>query len=280
MIVNRRPCTRVHMTTHPLLSIGSISSRNVKLQILNSDSRILIDPPAKAKSLAKAPTRLPNATTQMSRKSRRGLTLQVRNAPSYSHFLTLSYGRRAPSDDKVVKKHLNAIGTWIVRKGVSLAWRQDWTKSGHVHFHVLLTGKLDTTELRQAWHRIIGFETTSNHGVHLRPINNLESARKYLIKPSDSRSNYVPSNYKNMGRFWGCRGHKPKVEATFEGTATEVAPLIRIMRRLSKNARFKDNWWTKGPRNATLWTLGGSELAQSLLRYWIQLRKHSIPDMN
>jgi hypothetical protein len=248
------------------ITLGSISS----VTIYGRDATIKLEA-NRPKTATKfpPPIRRPNSTRKMSRKSRRGLTLTIRNTPGYTHFLTLSYGAAAPTDDKKVKKHLDAICIWLTRRGVSLTWRQDWTATGHVHFHLLLTKSVDASLLRNKWLQITGLPSHYVFPVHLSEIRDLESASKYIVKPPASQSNIVPASYRNMGRFWGARGKdKPRVEATFTGTAQEIAPLTRVLRKLALGSPLNAKSWSPRSKTAIFWELGGKRIAVDLDRYW------------
>jgi len=255
-------------------SSSSAKHDRTRLEILRKDAtlgRTFTSAPKQSNSVA--PIRTAGSTTRMSQKSRRKLTLLVRNVEDYRYFLTLNYGSISPRDDRVAKKHLDRIKVWLTRRGLSLVWRQDFTKSGRVHFHLLLTGPVEKTALEVAWKRIIGVGDNARYTVHLGLIRNIESASRYLVKSKQSASNLVPTGYMNMGRFWGNSGPmRPKPEVCFEGTPRELAPLVRIALKIAKrHMMFRRRKRDNGVSGMVLWATGGTCLAQHLTRYWNSL---------
>ncbi len=207
------------------------------------------------------------------------MTLTIRNVEPFTHFLTLNYGSVAPDDDRVVKKHLDRIKTWLVRRDIKLVWKLEFTHSGRPHFHLLLIGEVDSDALKGQWMKIIGASASARYLIDFGPIRNEEHVHRYTMKQGNSPSNQVPNHYKNAGRLWGTAGGlKPEPLATYEGTVAELAPIIRVLKRIAKRRLILNRARADGGlASMTLWATGGDSIALGVQRYWAVLHYEAAP---
>ena len=189
----------------------------------------------------------------------------------FSHFLTLNYGTEAPTDDKVVKRHLDRIKTFLRRKNIKLLWKQEFCKSGRPHFHLLLDNVVDRDELRQRWAKYIDAPETP-HLIHVSPILDYEKALSYMVKNPSHYANRVPEHYANMGRFHGSSGLQVEPELIIEATEEELAPIIRLLKKMKRAAGIPNRRRDNGLTSMTVWAVGGDSVSKALGRYWIALQ--------
>lgn len=155
---------------------------------------------------------------------------RLRNCPQFTHLLDLNYGSTAPTDDRIVKAHLNSMKAHLLRRGVSLIWKQEFTHSGRPHFHIVLDSKPDYQRCRKAWANIIGAAETS-YLAKLETIRDQERLASYLVKPRWSTANRVAEGYSNMGRFWGCAGPRkaPEPLLTVKGDPARMEEILGLL---------------------------------------------------
>ena len=131
-------------------------------------------------------------------------------------FLTLTYGKRYPSDPKQWKRHLDTFGKRLVRYNPNLSaiWRLEPQKRGAPHYHLLIyqsNGKAPFVPkkwIAKAWSEVLGSYSDSKHLVAGTRIESLDSSRgaafyvsKYCAKlPEDDD---FPEEWKKAGRLWG-----------------------------------------------------------------------------
>ncbi len=141
-----------------------------------------------------------------------------------------TYHERAPSDGRLLKKHLNNFLTCIRQKypDVRYIWIMEFQTSRlHPHFHLFLSLKVQRDLhhfLAETWNRITG-ETPSHLKVHMHSKNFIPwsmgngayLANKYLHKESQKT---VPENFKDCGRFWGAS--KGLVKPLFSLTKEDI----------------------------------------------------------
>lgn len=159
----------------------------------------------------------------------------------FSSMITLTYGAMFPTDGLTVKLHLKRILQWLKRYGIEdLIWFLEFQKRGAPHFHVLTDfyepTVLDRAILGLAWLKAQGWDLSKSSPVfegwpdqacrvaHMLDLGQLESQFKFLlhektweaIHTDDGARRYamkhalkpyqktVPSEYQNVGRWWGC----------------------------------------------------------------------------
>jgi hypothetical protein len=168
----------------------------------------------------------------MSGASRRRLTFLLRNTPVALPFMaTVTYGARFPTTGQETKAHLNRLLMWLRRRGVGGVWVLEFqTRRGAPHYHVFLSGYVDPAALRAQWSRIIAgyLDEGQQARANIQPI----AARLMVPYATKRAQKTVPDAFVNAGRFWGSFNlPKPEPVAQVVGTAPEVAPVIRAVKR-------------------------------------------------
>ena len=258
----------------PLDSSSSLHRKGTKrgsttcIDVLAKDTQVVRSTRFKGKPQSVPKTRKP--VEAQSNKSRRTLKIISRNSEDFQTFATLNYGRDCPTDDRVVKRHLDNISKVLKRKGLSFLWKQEFSKKGRPHIHLLIVGIVNRDELRKAWARIIQAPETE-HLTHVSPILDIERTLNYIVKDPHHYSNRVPARYENMGRFHGSSGLTIRSETTIIVPEKIAAPMIRLLRKLLKARRKTLGLSNRGRDNGltsmTLYDIGGSSIAHHLRRY-------------
>lgn len=204
---------------------------------------------------------------QLSERSRRQMTFCLKNGGPWQFIATINYGSIAPTDGIEVKKHLDSLLTWITRRKISLLWKMEFSLSGRPHFHLVLTDRLAHRDLQTHWAGVIGDKPT-RHLVRVEGIREPDSIPWYLSKEKGDPQNWVPPEFDNVGRFWGWRGPdaKPKALAMIEAAESEIAPVIRIAKKIAeqkKRRQVKD----KGLVSTRIYDAGGESVAQAITRH-------------
>lgn len=179
---------------------------------------------------------------ELSRKSKAHMVETARNVTGLVAMLTLTYPAEFPCDGKLVKKHLELIRKWLLYRGIGAFWFLEFQKRGAPHFHLFTNGTVDIQDLSRAWFKIVG----SGDEKHLWAGTSVEMIRKphaiatYAAKyAAKADQKLVPAGYESVGRFWGNFGGVKVVPVDQEtGTPQQVAPLVRVIRKL-ENARRK-----------------------------------------
>jgi len=178
------------------------------------------------------------AITGMSRKSMSALKETARNVTGLSAMLTLTYPAEFPCNGKIVKNHLALIRKWLTYRGIGAFWFLEFQRRGAPHFHLFTTATVEKQDLSEAWYKIVG----SGDEKHLRAGTKVELIRKphaiasYAAKyASKAEQKEVPEGYEEVGRFWGNFGGVKVVPVDEEkGTIREIAPLVRVIKKLDK----------------------------------------------
>lgn len=171
----------------------------------------------------------------LSYKARHRLLIQARNVAGMVTEATLTWPSEFPTDGLVVKRNLWAMLHWLTRRGIGGMWFLEFQERGAPHFHLFLNGKVAKAELSRSWYRIV----KSGDVKHLRAGTEISGIRKpyalavYAAKyAAKMAQKSVPEGYTEVGRFWGLFGGvKVKEEVIASGKLSDVAPLIRLVRR-------------------------------------------------
>jgi hypothetical protein len=129
----------------------------------------------------------------------------------------------------------------LVRRGLSGMWFLEFQERGAPHFMLFITGEFAKAKFSRAWYRIVG----SGDERHLRAGTEISAIRKpyalaiYAGKYAGKwEQKVVPEGYTEVGRFWGLFGGlKVAEEVVASGRLSDVAPLIRLVKRLYLNER-------------------------------------------
>ena len=183
--------------------------------------------------------------------------------------LTLSYGVNFPKNGRVVKADLSRMLTWLKRRypGLDYFWFLEFQRRGAPHLHVGLSvgypGRVEHNRMAMQWAKtcnkfegvyselarnesIDGFPVSARGGSVLADVaaqhrrrgvwENIRSDRgavryvlAYACKPHQK---IVPTDYSNVGRFWGVSSAVvPGPGADFGATETEVRELMFMLGR-------------------------------------------------
>ncbi len=143
--------------------------------------------------------------------SRRRLTHLVRNTNDlWTGFLTVTYPAEFPTDGREVKRHLNALCSWLRRRRVAYVWILEFQERGAPHFHFLVSGWLDKREVAERWTAIVNPVFPSERAKMLEASTSIEAVKNpdqvggYMgAYMSKLEQKIVPDGFKSVGRFWG-----------------------------------------------------------------------------
>lgn len=163
--------------------------------------------------------------TTFSRASRQRLAFVASNtAVVFKTMITLTYPNAFPSDGILVKKNLKAFLRFSRQhlfprpagdRQPSYLWFLEFQKRGAPHIHLLLSAKMPRTvrsvrtlrdRVAAAWCRIVdsGDPAHLQAGTRTEAIRVKDGAARYAVKYAfKMRQKTVPSDYRNVGRFWG-----------------------------------------------------------------------------
>lgn len=176
-----------------------------------------------------------------SARSRRNFIHEARGIMGLCWEITLTYPDTFPmgaTGGDMVRRHWDGFRRWLVKQGIGGVSMQEFQGRGAPHRHILLNRPIDIDAARIRWHQIVGTNDPQHRerGIIGGPLRkHPHAAIHYLAKPEQKTP---PDNYGNVGRFWSIFGpvEKHGVERIV-GTIEQVAPLIRIVRRLERDAR-------------------------------------------
>lgn len=165
---------------------------------------------------------------KLSAKSRQRMALIVHETDvHFESLLTLTYPAEwaisGKLNGKTVKRHLNGALVKLrimYGKGLAYFWIVEFTKRGLPHFHILLNVvpcDSDRFHFALQWSEAVGLNNNSVSNkvfyVHNRPeawseIRLQDGAKRYLLKYAlKPYQKFVPTNYQDVGRFWGCNAN-------------------------------------------------------------------------
>lgn len=216
--------------------------------------------------------------TRLTRRSIQRLKHKIRNSNhEFKSFVTLTYPALFPTDGGVTKRHLNNFLTQMRKKypGIQYAWVLEFQKRGSPHYHCLLSQEIPSEDLKskywqRAWTKIVcddephpdssfmdvyqwyQFQKPCNknrekhlkYGCRIDPVSNNNPAQmanyfsKYLSKCSQK---IAPSNFKNIGRWWG--NSRNLTKPVFQGVylLSEIKIILRTCYRYLNAQRRKYN---------------------------------------
>lgn len=207
--------------------------------------------------------------SEFSRKSCLNMVETARNVTGLVAMVTLTYPGEFPCDGRLVKKHLELMRKWFLYRGIGAFWFLEFQQRGAPHFHLFINATVDKDDLSQAWYKVVG----SGDPRHLLAGTKVEAIRKphaiatYAAKyAAKAEQKTVPEGYEDVGRFWGNFGGVKVVPLDWEtGTLKEVAPLIRVIRKLDASKRKKLGIRPRAHKGRVGFTSYGTSAA--ILRY-------------
>lgn len=178
--------------------------------------------------------------TTFSPEARRRLRFLLRNTIDRMEVcLHLTYPAEFPASGQVCKKHLRTFLDCLRERKISYVWVMEFQRRGAPHFHLLIDSRLDKEWISKAWYRIVksGDEKHLRAGTRIEAIDNEENRNKiinYLLSYiAKSYQKAVPSDFSQVGRFWGCSQGLLKEKQRWS-TAGDYRSVRRSTRRLRK----------------------------------------------
>lgn len=147
--------------------------------------------------------------------------------PDYKFMLTLTYPGFFPSNGQTVKHHLKRflqeLKRYVARCGgdverFSAFWFLEFQGRGAPHYHLFLTDQFPKDWVATTWYFIVGSDDVRHQQAGTR-IESIRAGRagimayaaKYAVK---NEQKVVPTDYENVGRFWGVTGWRATKSAT------------------------------------------------------------------
>lgn len=196
----------------------------------------------------------------LSKKSRMRLAFIAMASPvRFQSIITLTYGSEFPIDGKTVKHQLRLfLNRLKADYGASYLWVIEFQRRGAPHFHIAVDyadpTAVDRAWLAETWVESCGYgrlpyrqsgldqpeyeQAVKMYRVHAHekawePIREPDGANHYFVKyATKTYQKQVPSEYIDVGRFWGCSqdvtaGIAPEREITAdEGTIRDTLEAI------------------------------------------------------
>jgi hypothetical protein len=174
------------------------------------------------------------SVTQFSKSSYIRLAFLAAHCPvRFLSMLTLTYGEQFPNDGGIVKKQLQAMMIWLVRRfgRYSYIWFLEFQRRGAMHIHLLTTlpvpGENRRRMMCQKWvsiqdlpdwpysrikdKKLFHVKQSSldfnSHPTVWEAIKNPEGDARYAVKYATKPNQKKPPTWvRNVGRFWGMSG--------------------------------------------------------------------------
>lgn len=178
----------------------------------------------------------------------------------FKSMMTLTYPAVYPKNGKETKKHLNSLLSTVRARydRLDYLWFLEFQRRGAPHFHIAVSVEVEKEDrlwLAGAWSEVsckIGtdedkFKSKAQH----RRVKTWENIRekdgfaryatKYALKPYQKS---VPSDYSDVGRFWGCsRNVTNSIPKPTEVNITE-----NDLRQVLKSSDHKASKWDIVPK--------------------------------
>jgi hypothetical protein len=164
----------------------------------------------------------------------------------YRYMHTLTYPSAFPTDGRIVKEHLRRYLQSIARlaaangraSGCSQFWFLEFQKRGAPHFHIFTTEFVSFETCRVLWYDIVGSGDSRHLSAGIR-VERLILGKKGMVSYAKKFARKtvqkdVPTEYKNVGRFWGVLGVRKVMSAaiTFFNDSCENHDISALHLRL------------------------------------------------
>jgi hypothetical protein len=168
---------------------------------------------------------------------------------TFRTMITLTYPNEFPTDGKRVKKNLKAFikfarehlfGKRPGERKPSYLWFLEFQRRGAPHIHLLLSAKMPSSfkqvrfirdRVAAGWARIVDSQDPRHlaAGTSCEAIRKPGGAARYAVKyASKMRQKSVPSDFRNVGRFWGhSRDVSPVAREIIQCTEDDVRELLK-----------------------------------------------------
>lgn len=152
------------------------------------------------------------AVAGFSAKSRRRLQFKIAKVDRehLPYFVTLTYPSEFPTA-RQTKKHLDAFGKAIKRRGYGAIWKLEPQQRGAPHYHLLMWGPLKSIKairawVAETWFRIVdsGDEKHLRAGTQVQRVRSMKGVRSYAAKYMGKEVKM--EGWESPGRFWGVLG--------------------------------------------------------------------------
>jgi hypothetical protein len=177
---------------------------------------------------------------------------------------TLTYPAEYTDSGRRVKRDWAAFRKWMRRAAPALngLWVLEFQQRGAPHLHVFLSGPLDYRQVSRVWYRIVasGDERHLRAGTRVEALRVSTAVATYAAKyASKWEQKDVPEDFKYVGRMWGLFGGLRLQRRTVHGRISQVAPMIRVVRRVRD--RKRETWGLRkrvdgGRRGFIAWDVG------------------------
>jgi hypothetical protein len=262
--------------TQGFLESSVLSNRNTTkivttVKLLKSDVKVR-QRTANSKANGKWIGGVRKTIEEFSRGSCSRMTETARNVDSLVTMFTFTYPLDFPCDGRVVKEHLSKLRKWLTYRGLGAFWFLEFQRRGAPHFHMFATGEVEKEALSLAWYKIVGSEDEK----HLRAGTKVERIKKphaiaaYAAKyAAKVEQKTVPEGYEGVGRFWGTFGGVKVIPVDEEkGSTWEMAPLVRVVRKLEKVNRQRMHFPVKAHKGKVGFTSYGTSPAIQKYLQW------------
>jgi hypothetical protein len=180
--------------------------------------------------------------TEFSDRSRSRLLFTAFNASvDWLAFATLTYPMEFPNDGRKVKRHINILCRWMVRRfGASYLWGIEFQERGAPHFHLLVDKFIPKDELSKRWFEIVssGDEKHLRAGTTIEYLRSTEQGGAYMAEKYCAKKDFqkvVPPGYESVGRFWGStRGIVVPLFSDVMITK-DALPKVRVLRKFTES---------------------------------------------
>lgn len=208
------------------------------VEVFFRDVRIKRGVPWRAAGTARG---MRGAIVGLSRQSRMRLMHYARNLQQLTHMLTLTYPGLFTNDGRRVKRDWATFRKWLRREYPELGglWILEFQRRGAPHLHAFLNGPIPYSEVADRWYDIVGSgdERHRAAGTQIdmlrKPTAVASYAAKYAAKLEQKN---VPLSFLRVGRMWG-RFNIELESELYAGRREEIAPLVRMVRRLRDSLR-------------------------------------------
>lgn len=140
-------------------------------------------------------------------KSGRTLKFLLRNAEiDWKAFLTLTYPAEFPCDGRKTKRDIDLFCASLRRKEIKYAWVMEFQKRTAVHYHFLVSGRIDKDYLSRRWYNIVGSYDEKHlwAGTQVKGIHSQDGLCGYMSGYLNKLTQkQIPTEFQSMGRFWG-----------------------------------------------------------------------------
>jgi len=170
--------------------------------------------------------------TRLTKKARTRLAFIALATPVEFHsMMTLTYGPTVPLDGEIVKHNLwTFLKTFRAKYKADYLWVIEFQRRGAPHFHIITTipnvSQIDRVWMAATWLQCLGYGDlpfrdngldddevdegqkiwrVHTHRSAWENIREKDGGVRYMVKyATKTYQKTVPTQYQNVGRFWGC----------------------------------------------------------------------------